>query len=107
GKWNKPDAELLFYYSDKPGWTADDAQQKMLEEAKERVQSGNIDFVKLFSDKFFSFLGDDSSAVDYAGPVLDNIVRYTVASNMFYYFLIATSILGVLVAIKNKNKSSL
>ncbi|HDR6313699.1 hypothetical protein COJ27_09090 [Bacillus cereus] len=107
GKWNQPDAELLFHYSDKPGWTADDAQQEMLKEAKERVQSGNINFVKLFSDKFFEFLGEDNAAVSYAGPVLDHIVRYTVASNMFYYFLIVTSLIGVVVAIKNKNKSSL
>lgn len=107
GKWNQPDAELLFHYSDKPGWTADDAQQEMLKEAKERVQSGNINFVKLFSDKFFEFLGEDNAAVSYAGPVLDYIVRYTVASNMFYYFLIVTSLIGVVVAIKNKNKSSL
>ncbi|WP_000764925.1 glycosyltransferase family 39 protein [Bacillus paramobilis] len=107
GKWNRPDAELLFHYSNKPGWNANDAQQKMLEEAKERIKNDNIDFVKLFSNKFFELLGEDSAAVSYADPALDHIVRYTVASNMFYYFLIVTSLVGVLVAIKNKNKSSL
>lgn len=107
GKWNRPDAELLFHYSNKPGWNANDAQQKMLEEGKERIKNDNIDFVKLFSNKFFELLGEDSAAVSYADPALDHIVRYTVASNMFYYFLIVTSLVGVLVTIKNKNKSSL
>ncbi|MFE5132027.1 glycosyltransferase family 39 protein, partial [Bacillus mobilis] len=107
GKWNMPDAELLFEYNNKPGWTAEDAQQKMLEEAKSRILNDNIDFMKLFSDKFFVFLSEDSAAVSYAEPVLDNVVRYTVASNIFYYFLIVTSILGVLIMIKNKTKSIL
>ncbi|QIW21054.1 glycosyltransferase family 39 protein [Bacillus thuringiensis] len=107
GKWNMPDAELLFEYNNKPGWTAEDAQQKMLEEAKNRILSDNIDFMKLFSDKFFVFLSEDSAAVSYAEPVLDNVVRYTVASNIFYYFLIVTSILGILIMIKNKTKSIL
>ncbi len=107
GKWNRSDAELLFHYSNKPGWNANDAQLKMLEEAKERIKNDNIDFVKLFSNKFFELLGEDSAAVSYADPALDHTVRYTVASNMFYYFLIVTSLVGVLVAIKNKNKSSL
>ncbi|MGE7862941.1 glycosyltransferase family 39 protein [Bacillus mobilis] len=107
GKWNMPDAELLFEYNNKPGWTAEDSQQKMLEEAKNRILNDNIDFMKLFSDKFFVFLSEDSAAVSYAEPVLDNVVRYTVASNIFYYFLIVTSILGVLIMIKNKTKSIL
>ncbi|MBE7098342.1 glycosyltransferase family 39 protein [Bacillus cereus] len=107
GKWNMPDAKLLFEYNNKPGWTAEDAQQKMLEEAKNRILNDNIDFMKLFSDKFFVFLSEDSAAVSYAEPVLDNVVRYTVASNIFYYFLIVTSILGVLIMIKNKTKSIL
>ncbi|HDX9639355.1 TPA: glycosyltransferase family 39 protein [Bacillus mobilis] len=107
GKWNMPDAELLFEYNNKPGWTAEDSQQKMLEEAKNRILNDNIDFMKLFSDKFFVFLSEDSAAVSYAEPALDNVVRYTVASNIFYYFLIVTSILGVLIMIKNKTKSVL
>ncbi len=102
-----PDAELLFEYNNRPGWTAEDSQQKMLEEAKNRILNDNIDFIKLFSDKFFVFLSEDSAAVSYAEPALDNVVRYTVASNIFYYFLIVTSILGVLIMIKNKTKSIL
>ncbi|MEN1938015.1 glycosyltransferase family 39 protein [Paenibacillus sp. 102] len=106
GTWNAADSELLIHYSDKPGWSANDAQKQMLEEAKQRIQSGNIDFPQLFFDKFFIFLEDDSQAVTYAQSVLDHTVRYTVISNVFYYFLIATSLLGIVTAFKNRNKSA-
>lgn len=106
GTWNAADSELLIYYNDKPGWTANEVQKQMLEEAKKRIQSGNIDFSKLFFDKFIVFLGEDSQAAGYAQPVLDHPVRYAVISNVFYYFLIATSLLGVVKAFKNRNKSS-
>ncbi|EJQ75938.1 MULTISPECIES: glycosyltransferase family 39 protein [Bacillus] len=107
GSWNQADSDLLFYYSDKPGWSADDAQKQMLEEAKKRIKNDNIDFGKLFYDKFIIFLGNDSQAVSYAGPGLDHEVRYNIITNVFYYFLLATSLFGALLAIKNKNKSSL
>ena len=106
GTWNAADSELLMHYSDKPGWSANDAQKQMLEEAKQRIQSGNIDFLQLFFDKFFILLEDDSQAVTYAQSVLDHTVRYAVISNVFYYFLIATSLLGIATAFKNRNKSA-
>ncbi len=106
GTWNAADSELLLHYNDRPGWTANEVQKQMLEEAKKRIQSGSIDFPKLFFDKFIIFLGEDSQAVGYAQSVIDHNVRYAVMSNIFYYFLIATSLIGVLKAFKNRNKSS-
>lgn len=80
----------------------------MLEEAKDRLQSGNINFPELFFNKFLVFLEDDGAAAGYAGSVLlDHTERYITLSNIFYHFLIAASLLGVLVAFKNKNKSSI
>ncbi|MCQ6278673.1 glycosyltransferase family 39 protein [Bacillus sp. EB600] len=105
GRWNEPDSALLFHYNDLKGWTAEDAQKQMLEEAKKRLQSGNIDFPKLFYNKFLIFLGDDSAAAGYGNPVLHHAVRYSIILNIFYYFLISASLFGALVAFKNKNKS--
>lgn len=79
----------------------------MLEEAKKRIKNDDIDFGKLMYDKFIIFLGNDDQAVKYADPIMDHKVRYTIISNVFYYFLLVTSLFGALVAIKNKNKSSL
>ena len=106
GTWNEEDSKLLMYYSGKEGWTANDAQEQMLEDTKDRLKNDNIDFAKLFFDKFIIFLGNDSAAVSYASSVLDHQLRYIIVSDIFYYFLIATSLLGVVIAFKNKNKSA-
>lgn len=105
GRWNKEDADLLFYYSGLEGLSANDAQKKMFEEAKNRLQSGEVEFPQLFYNKFLIFLSDDSAAVGYANPVLDHKFRYIIISNVFYYFLIAASLVSILVQIKNRNKS--
>jgi 4-amino-4-deoxy-L-arabinose transferase-like glycosyltransferase len=107
GRWNQEDSNLLYYYNDQKGLSANDVQEKMFEEAKNRLQSGEVNFLELVYDKFLIFLGDDSAAVGYASSVLDHTdkVRYTVISNIFYYFLIAVSFVGVLIGTKSKNKS--
>ncbi|AJH72456.1 glycosyltransferase family 39 protein [Bacillus tropicus] len=107
GTWNPGDSALLYHYSGQPGWSAQDVQKQMLEEAKKRIKNDDIDFGKLMYDKFIIFLGNDDQAVKYADPIMDHKVRYTIISNVFYYFLLVTSLFGALVAIKNKNKSSL
>ena len=105
GRWNQEDSDLLDYYNDQEGLSANDVQKKMFEEAKKRLQSGEVNFLESFYNKFLIFLGDDSAAVGYASSVLDHTVRYTVISNIFYYFLITASLVGILFGIKNKNKS--
>ncbi|WP_369901619.1 glycosyltransferase family 39 protein [Bacillus manliponensis] len=106
GTWNEADSKLLMYYSGKEGWTANDAQKQMLEETKDRLKNDDIDFAKLFFDKFMIFLGGDTAAVSYASPVLDHQIRYIIISDLFYYFLIAASLVGALLAFKDKNKSA-
>ena len=105
GRWNQGDSDLLYSYNDQQGLSADDVQKKMFEEATNRIQSGEVDFLKLFYNKFLIFLGDDSAAVGYASPVLDHTVRYIIISNIFYYFLITASLVGTLVLMRNKDKS--
>ena len=105
GKWNQKDAELLSYYNDQPGLWANDVQKKMLEEAKSRLQSGKVNVLELFYNKFLIFLGHDSAAVGYASNALDHTVRYIVISNIYYYFLIVMSLISSIVQIKNRNKS--
>ncbi|QCJ45310.1 hypothetical protein FAY30_20745 [Bacillus sp. S3] len=107
GTWNEEDSKLLFYYSNQEGMTADEAQKRMLEEAKLRLQSGEINFPILFYHKFLIFLNDDSAAASYAGSVLNHPLRFKILSNIFYYFLMFASLLGVMFASKQRNKTSL
>lgn len=107
GKWNQADSDLLFYYNDLEGWTANDVQKQMLEEAKERIFSGEINFPELFYKKFLSFLSGDGAAVGYASSVLDHPLRLIMISNTFYYFLIAFSLCGIVAAWRRKEKSIL
>lgn len=107
GKWNQEDSDLLFYYNDFEGWTANDVQEQMLEEAKARISSGEIDFPELFYKKFFNFLKGDGAAVGYASTVLDHPIRLIMISNLFYYFLIALSLCGIVAAWRRKEKSIL
>lgn len=104
GTWNEEDSKLLMYYSEKEGWTANDVQEQMLEDTKDRLKNDNIDFAKLFFDKFIIFLGHDRSAVLYASSVLDHPLRYMIICDIFYYFLIVISLLGVFIAFKDKDK---
>jgi hypothetical protein len=106
GQWNEEDSVLLYSYSDKPGWTADQVQKQMLTDAKKRVESGKINFLNLFFHKLLIFLGNDSAAaVMYGGSVLGHVGRYTIISNVYYYFLIVASLLEVGASFLNRNKS--
>lgn len=55
GCWNQEDSDLLFYYNEMEDWTAKDVQEQMLAEAKNRILSGDINFLKLLINKFFIF----------------------------------------------------
>ena len=94
GTWNQEDSELLFYYSDQSGSTAEWAQKQMLEAAKERIFSGNIDFAYLFREKIKTFLGADDVCVYYHSSVISNTQGLSIICNSFYYAVMLMSILG-------------
>lgn len=94
GTWNQEDSDLLFYYSEQPGSTAEWAQQQMLEAAKERIFSGNIDFSYLFREKIKTFLGADDVCVHYHSSVIPNTQDLSIICNSFYYGVMLMSILG-------------
>ena len=107
GAYNMDDASLLSYYDAQKDLSANDVQKLMFEEAKQRIQSGEINFLKLFYEKFLIFLGDDAGAVSYAQTILDDTAPYEIISNVYYYFVLAASFLGVLFAFIKNDKSAL
>lgn len=59
GCWNEEDSQCLSLYSNEPSSTAQGVQQEMLEKAKERAFSGEIDYPALLWAKLGVFLGRD------------------------------------------------
>ena len=62
GTYAEEDMGLLGDYRWEEGGSAADAQWKMLEAAKARVFSGELDFPRLFADKLRHFIGSDEGA---------------------------------------------
>jgi 4-amino-4-deoxy-L-arabinose transferase-like glycosyltransferase len=107
GAWNPGDSALLTYYNELDGWSADKTQKQMLHEAIFRIKNGNIDFPHLMYNKYLRFLGDDASAVYNARTSLVYTELLSTGSNIFYFSVIAFSLLGAAKAMYVKNKSPL
>lgn len=105
GAWNKEDSDLLFSYSDQEGATADWAQQQMLNEAKKRIMSGEIDFSKLFKEKLSFFLGKDSVCVGYCSDIIQEKEDMSMVCDTFYYCIILLSLYGAYKMLKTSHKS--
>ena len=72
GMWNLEESELLYSYSDRPGWTAVQTQEQMLEEVKNRILHDNINFPNLFFHKFLVLRVDDQACINYASDILSS-----------------------------------
>lgn len=94
GCWNEEDSQLLSLYNDGPGATAQKVQRTMLENAKERALSGEIDYPALLWAKLGVFLGRDDMCVSYCAKGLPHIIRYQLLCNGFWYFSLLLAIGG-------------
>lgn len=96
GSYSVADMERFQGYYFGEGMTAPQAQAKMLEVAKERFASGNIDFFKLYTNKLRTLLGNDEAGVYYLSSVLSGLEYSALAvlSNVFYYLVVAFALLG-------------
>lgn len=105
GTWNAEDSELLFSYSDQEGTTAEWAQKQMLNEAKKRITSSEIDFTKLFKDKLSFFLGKDSVCVGYCSDIIKEKEYMSMICDVFYYCMILLSLYGAYKMLKTSHRS--
>lgn len=94
GTWNQADSDLLYYYSDQPGATAQWAQEQMLSEAKTRITSGEVRIPSLMVQKLRTFLGSDAACVRYSATVLNHQALFTFLCNAYYYLLLLLAVLG-------------
>ena len=105
GQWNQEDSDLLFSFRDEPGATAQQAQEKAMEAAKERITSGEISFLHLMKEKVRVFLGADSACVGYASTVLRHIDLFSLACNSFYYAAILLAAGGLIRLWRQRSRS--
>lgn len=94
GQWNKADSELLYSYSNQLGATAQWAQEQMLEEAKTRITSGQIDFLALMTQKLQAFLGMDDACVNYSRAVVAHTGLFQIVCSCFYYAVLLLALWG-------------
>ncbi len=89
GSYSSEDMDLFEMYLSCGEYTVVEAQELMLEHAKERISSGNIDFAKLFVKKLQTFLGCDEGGAYYSKAVLSDLQYSLLAtiSNIWYYVL--------------------
>lgn len=97
GSYSEEDMDTLMNYRYQGG--AVYAQEQMLEEVKERLSSGEIDFPRLFAAKLAKLMGNDEGGAFYAQAELSPLAfkLSSAISNVYYYFLALLSLLGAAV----------
>ncbi len=106
GVWNKEDSELLYYYSDQEGATAQWAQEQMFDEAIERIFTEDIDFTRLFKRKIKTFLGADDACVMYLNAYIEDPKSLSIICNAFYYMLLLQCVVGSIGIFSKRRKST-
>lgn len=97
GSYSEEDMELLLNYRyDPEKGSAVYAQKQMLEEAKKRLTSGEIDFSRLFAVKLAKLMGNDEGGAFYAQAELSagQFRFWSLASNVYYYLLVFLALIG-------------
>lgn len=96
GSYSEEDMDTLMNYRYQGG--AVYAQEQMLEEVKERLSSGEIDFPRLFAAKLAKLMGNDEGGAFYAQAELSPLAfkLSSAVSNVFYYFVVLLSLFGAL-----------
>jgi hypothetical protein len=110
GSFSEEDMDLLMSYRyDEENGSAVYAQEQMLEEAKNRLTSGEINFPKLFATKLAKLMGNDEGGAFYAQDELSSLQfkLSTAVSNVFYYFIVLLCITGAIMLFKKPRYSSL
>ena len=94
GSYSEEDMETLMNY--RYQGSAVYAQEQMLKEVEKRLNSGEMDFPKLFSAKLAKLMGNDEGGAFYAQAELSPLAfkLSSAISNVFYYFVVLLSLCG-------------
>lgn len=109
GSYSEEDMDLLWDYRYNPEkGSAVYAQEQMLEEAKKRLTSGEINFPRLFAAKLAKLLGNDEGGAFYAQSELSagQFRFWSLLSNVYYYLLVFLSLLGAGALFRHSPRST-
>ena len=109
GSYSNDDMNELFSCYFGQNLSATESHQVLLEKAKERMKSGEINYPVFITGKIRTFLGNDEGGAFYASEALSS-TEYSllcIISNVFYYFLVLLSVAGALLLIRTKRYSAL
>lgn len=107
GTWNVEDDALLQAYKAEPGATAVSVQEKLMEDAKERLGSGDVDLLYLLGQKLRGLLWKDSVCVHYARSVLTHTSILNYLCNGFYHAVMLLSFAAAVLLLKRGDRSLL
>lgn len=96
GTYSNEDMALFDEYIYDFSLSPQQAQEHMMEHAKKRITSGEIDFPSLFANKIRMFMGDDQTGAFYMKKWMSGTAYslLSVLSNITYYFAILLTFLG-------------
>lgn len=109
GSYSEADMDLLWEYRyDPENGSAVYAQEQMLEEAKKRLTSGEIDFPKLFAVKLAKLMGNDEGGAFYAQDELSagQFRFWSLLSNVYYYLLVLLALIGAAALFRHPPRST-
>lgn len=107
GLWNAEDSALLYELDGRPGATAASTQAQMLQRAKERITSGDIDFVELMGTKLYNLMGRDDGCVGYARSVLSRAETLSKLCNIYWYMVLLLALAGLVRALGRTHRGGL
>ncbi|MBM6938842.1 glycosyltransferase family 39 protein [Pseudoflavonifractor phocaeensis] len=105
GKWNWTDSDALTQ-ANTADRSAQEVQEEMLELAKDRLFSGQVDLLALLPQKLATFLGTDDACTGYAVSVLRHRNELSFLCNAFWYGAIGLSLIALLHVVRTGERSS-
>ena len=109
GSYSEADMDLLWNYRyDPEKGSAVYAQEQMLQEAKKRLTSGEINFPRLFAVKLAKLVGSDEGGAFYAQAALSNLQFrfWSLLSNVYYYLLVILCLIGAAALFRRPPRST-
>ena len=108
GRWDADIAARLVEYWSEEGVSAEDIQNRMMDDAKALIKSGEIDYISLFKAKFENLLSNDHAAVkSYGGKVFAQQDLFADACDVFWLATALLAAVGCVCALARKERGVL
>ncbi len=108
GRWSAEVSARLAEYDAKPGTTADDVQRAMMDDVRELIASGKVNYISLLGTKLRYFLlRDDFAVVSYGIGVFYRAELLSALCNGFYIVCALLAAVGAVFAAVKRERGPL